>query len=395
MAELRWIGGLAILMFAGPAQAYPWMISHDYASCAQCHVDPSGAGLLTDYGRALGMQLLPMGGGEDSGEEPGEEKDFLMGVLRLPEWLDLQLDGRGLGYPMPKTNAAGDVQGWTGKFILMQGDLRGGVNQGKFVSAASLGVVSDGASAAWLSSSESGWNLVAREYWAGFRPAKGMVVRAGRMNLPFGIRTEEHTQYVRAITRTNSNADQQGGVAFAMQRKGFRGEILGIVGNPQVAPDTFRERGYAGFVSWAPEKNVEVGLSSLWTHAGADIATLAPRNRQAHGPFVRWSPVDGVAVLAEADLLRSVDDGLGTNGVASLAEVDWEVVNGLHLRGIGQHCDTDMGDGETGVATGWFATQWFIVPRVDVRLDALRGTLQCAPGLESQWYALGQLHFYL
>lgn len=386
---------VALFSLGGPAYAYPWMIAHDYTGCAQCHVDPSGAGLLTDYGRALGMQLLPTGGGEASGETPGPEKDFLRGAIDLPSWLLMQADVRGLGYPMPTTDAAGDITGWSGRFILVQSDLRSGFKAGDFVGAASLGVVSDGASAAWISASDSGWNLVAREYWAGWRPSKALLVRAGRMNLPFGLRTEEHTQYVRAITRTSTNADQQGGVAVAVQRKGLRAEILGIAGNPQVSPDAFRERGYAGFASWAPKKNLEVGLSSLITAAEADIGTLAPRTRQAHGPFVRWSPLDGVAVLAEADLLRSADDGLTATGAASLAEVDWELINGVHVRGIGQHCDTDLGDAEAGVATAWLAGQWFIVPRVDLRVDVLHGTLQCAPGLDPSWYALGQLHFYL
>jgi hypothetical protein len=385
----------AVVGAAGQAEAYPWMISHDYTGCAQCHVDPSGAGLLTDYGRALGVQLLPTGGGEGSAETPGPEKDFLRGVIDLPPWLLMQADVRGLGFPMPTTDAGGEVTGWTGRLILMQSDLRGGIKAGDFVGAAALGVVSEGASAAWITSADSGWNLVAREYWAGWRPSKALLVRAGRMNLPFGVRTEEHTQYVRGVTRTSTNADQQGGVAVAVQRKGLRAEVLGIAGNPQVSPDAFRERGYAGFAGWAPQKNLEVGLSSMWTTAAADIGTRAPRARQAHGPFVRWSPLDGVAVLAEADLLRSADDGELSTGAASLAEVDWEVINGVHLRGIGQHCDTDLRDAEAGVATAWLAGQWFIVPRVDLRIDALHGTLQCAPGLAAQWYALGQVHFYL
>ena len=44
----------------GTAQAYPWMIRHDYTGCGVCHVDPSGAGLLTDYGRAQSVLLMQM-----------------------------------------------------------------------------------------------------------------------------------------------------------------------------------------------------------------------------------------------------------------------------------------------------------------------------------------------
>ena len=51
--------GLALLLvLAKPARAYPWMIRHGYAACMPCHTDPSGAGPLSDYGRAQGDVLL-------------------------------------------------------------------------------------------------------------------------------------------------------------------------------------------------------------------------------------------------------------------------------------------------------------------------------------------------
>ncbi len=381
--------GLGVATWSPTAAAYPWMIQHKYTSCNQCHIDPSGGGVLTDYGRALGEQLLPRGGGEDSAAMPGKEKDFLLGAVALPKWLDLQADLRALGYPQPVNGT------WTGRFILMQSDLRGAVDVGSVVAYASAGVVSEGAQAAQLTQNASGWNAVARDYWVGWKPAKGMLVRAGRMNLPFGIRTEEHTQYVRTATRKSTNADQQAGVAVAMQRKGLRGEVMAIAGNPQVAPDAFRERGYSAIAAWAPKKTLELGASSLVTVADADVGTLAPRTRQAHGAFARWAPGGRATVMAEADGLLSNDDGASSTGFAGLAEVDWEATQGLHLRGIGQWCDADLDDSDVGLATGWVAAQWFLAPRVDVRLDALHGTLQCTPGAEARFYGLGQLHVYL
>src|SRR4051812_21873295 len=40
------------------ADAYPWMIRHEYTGCAICHGDPTGGGVLTPYGRAQGDLLL-------------------------------------------------------------------------------------------------------------------------------------------------------------------------------------------------------------------------------------------------------------------------------------------------------------------------------------------------
>src|SRR6476660_8898565 len=69
-----------------PAQAYPWMIRHGYSSCAACHVDPSGAGLLTPYGHAQQEILLTAHYGK-----PPEEVDPEGGLftkLHLPDWLN-------------------------------------------------------------------------------------------------------------------------------------------------------------------------------------------------------------------------------------------------------------------------------------------------------------------
>ena len=50
---------LALVLPAASAHAYPWMIQHGYTNCSTCHVEPSGFGLLTEYGRAQAQIVLP------------------------------------------------------------------------------------------------------------------------------------------------------------------------------------------------------------------------------------------------------------------------------------------------------------------------------------------------
>jgi hypothetical protein len=60
------------------------MIKHDYAGCNQCHADPSGGGVLTEYGRAQSDFLLRMRyGAKDSWEAP-PSAEFLFGAFKLP-----------------------------------------------------------------------------------------------------------------------------------------------------------------------------------------------------------------------------------------------------------------------------------------------------------------------
>ncbi|MDP2315489.1 MAG: hypothetical protein Q8P41_21505 [Pseudomonadota bacterium] len=375
---------LFVAILPGRAEAYPWMIRHGYTNCAQCHVDPSGGGVLTDYGRAQG-EILVRTQYKKMTKEPGKEADFLLGLFPLPDALLLQGDVRGMVIPQP-----GNVRA-----ILMQGDLRAAVVAGPFVATGTLGAVSEGGQGAWVTSNDAGWNLVAREYWAGIAPAKGWMIKAGRMNLPYGIRTENHILYTRSATRTTTNDEQQLGASVTYASKRFRAEVMGIAGNFQVRPDVFRERGYSLYATWAPEKTLELGVSSLLTVAGADVETLAPRTRQAHGVFTRYAPIDPLAILAEADLLLSDDDGTSTSGVVGNLVVDWEPKQGVHVMGIGGYCDASFADTSAPAYTGGGAVQWFLAPRVDIRMDIFQGVLYCTPGATARPMGLLQGHVYL
>src|ERR1035437_5638645 len=89
---------VAVFAWSPRVDAYAWMIRHDYTSCAQCHADPSGGGLLTQYGRAQSEILLQTHyGKQGEDEEPGKVGEFLFGVLPLPpERLLLGGDYRGM-----------------------------------------------------------------------------------------------------------------------------------------------------------------------------------------------------------------------------------------------------------------------------------------------------------
>ena len=70
-ARLLPLAALGLALAPGRAEAFPWMIHHGYTNCAQCHVDPSGGGVLTDYGRAQG-EILRIAERASAGEGVGE-----------------------------------------------------------------------------------------------------------------------------------------------------------------------------------------------------------------------------------------------------------------------------------------------------------------------------------
>jgi hypothetical protein len=243
-----------------------------------------------------------------------------------------------------------------------------------------------------------GYNLISRTHWVGFDFGDGAhLIRAGRINLPFGIRMSEHVMWVREKTQTDRESDQQHGVALSLNFDKLRLELMGIAGNFQVNPDEFRERGYSGYAELVVGEKTAVGLNSLYTEAKNDrVYTEGLRTaRSANGLFARTAPSTGVAILAEADLLTRSRRELGYVG---FLQVDGEVLSGLHLIGTAELLDAGFPKGggparlERSAGVGepafgaWLSLQWFFLPHFDMRTDAI---------IRQEKMVITQLHVYL
>lgn len=289
------------------------------------------------------------------------------------------------------------------KFFPMQIDLYGELSiAAGFGIGGSLGVAkvpagSPHARAAQITSNQGdGYNLISRSHYLRYDFGEGShTLRAGRLNLPFGIRMSEHVMWVREHTQTDRESDQHHGVALAMGFERVRFEVMGIAGNYQIEPDAYRERGYAGYFEFAAWDKGSIGLNSLLTFAGDDRTNPVHENttRQAHGAFARIGLGELVALMVEGNvLLRSRRDP----GYVGFAQLDVEPVRGLHFIGTGEVLDTGFpndaearapGAGEAKVG-GWLSVQWFFASHFDLRVDGIIRQ-------EEPFQLLTQLHVYL
>jgi hypothetical protein len=381
-----------VLAWSRPVRAYPWMIRHDYSGCATCHVDPSGAGVLTEYGRAQSAILLSSRYGAPADEDPGQTPDFLFGIVPASDVLLLQGWFRN-GYIWNDSGGRLVDQ----RLLQMVADLGADVVWQQFRAGGRLGYngfdTAVDSELAWVTPGSPAGNLVSREHWAGVSLADdAILLRGGRMNVPFGLRNIEHPSWVRSETRTDINQDQQDGLALAYSNSWLRGELLGIAGNYQINPDAYRERGYAVFAEVAGGPGLAAGVSSLLTHAAADILTHEETTRQAHGLFVRTAPWKALVFLGEFDALVTSRAGARTEaGYVAFAQADIEPVQGVHAMVTGE----TLNRGATGEATSfgeWLGAAWFAVPHVDMRFDAIRRTQLGTPATLT--YLL-QLQVYL
>lgn len=394
---------LWMTLSAKDAHAYVWMIRHGFSECGGCHVDPMGGETLTGMGRATGQTLLSSDFG---GKSPSEAAMLLYGI---PEPDNLRLGGsvRVLNIYDFDTNNP--------RVFPMQADLYGAVVADRFVLAFSVGA--SRASNRYEHSSKArlfgdiedeGFIAVSRNHWAGYRLTDDLMVRAGRINLPFGIRTPDHTMWVRSETVTDRESDQQHGASIVYSSGHFRGELLGSIGNLQLA-QKFRAYGYSGYLEYSVDPELALGVSSMLLYQQKDPLTIRDRItsfqravlRHAHGVTARYNPWQPLVLLLEANMMKKRGSGLGYVGMAT---ADYEPVKGLHFALTGEALQRGtpepellgieierqvVGPGRGDTRFGlWGTINWFLLPHLDLRVDIVtRG--QRATMLQSQ------LHFYL
>jgi hypothetical protein len=400
---VRWF--LLASVVAPPAWAFPWMVKHSYGSCAVCHVDPSGSGQLTPYGRAQADVLVRFRTTPRKDDEEVPRSANFLWLVELPEVINLSGNIRAAGILRPAATTAPLVP------LIMATDLYATVNLGpvvghvttglgyspsknaaKYLAPAAIAPICDPAVA------PCGAQLLAREFWVGAKFADDAVmVRGGRMNLPFGLRNNEHTSFVRTYTRTDVNIGQQVGLAASYNSDTLRGELMGIAGNFQIGPDIYRERGYSAFAEYSLAHNAYIGASSLITYAGADISSTLPTTRHAHGLFARLAPTEKLALLAEADFLAwQSPQKLDRLGFAALVQADFDLYQGLHLIGTLEGAHT--GSGEPGpLLGGWISATWYFLPHLELRIDHIFRR-NASPGATTgafEYQALLQLHAFL
>ncbi len=370
---------IVIALFSTAAHAYPSMIRDGYTQCATCHIDPSGGTLLTKYGRAQSEFLLSTRWAPGKEDEPAKFDQFLFGLVPMPDFLNLGGWAR-YGYLWNTVNG----RLVDDRLLQMRLDLAAAVRIGPVRAAAQLGYASPSSAPftqlAWVTRNAGWGNLVSREHWIGLAfDNDSVLVRGGRIFLPFGLRNIEHTSFVRTATRTDINQDAQDGIAVAISKEKWRMEVMAILGNYSLRPDAFRERGLAGYFEIAPLSRLAVGLSAFATRADAALGSKGPALRQAYGLTARAAPWTPLVFLGEVDLL--ITSSLGNGGVnaghADWLQADLEVLRGVHILTAVEGM-TPPGGGASTLGL-WGGVAWFVFPHFDVRADLIRRSTTGSP----------------
>lgn len=381
--------GLLLVLAPLSALAYPWTVKAGHLSCATCHVDPSGAGQLTPFGRSEAERLVRWSPTPPSSEVSERNARFLW-FAALPDWVNLSgnlrfgaLVAPGAPKPVTPLEMASDLSATVSLGEAMLVHATAGFGRKDAVAPAIVVPRCEPADPG-----ECGPSFVARTYWVGVRAAQGaLLVRAGRLPLPFGLRNNEHPSWVRSLTFTDGNVQQRLGASLSGVTGRVRFEVMGIAA---ATLPSANEAGVSALTELKLTPSSALGLSSL-VASRPDID--GPSTRQAHGAFVRAALLPSLVLLAEANVLAWATATTNRVGYAAFAQGDWEPVQGLHFMVTAESAHQGEGRQRGPSLGGWLSAAWYFFSHFELRVDAMARRLDAQSPLALSLVA--QLHLFL
>jgi len=204
-----------VAAFTGAAYAYPQFQMSKDQTCAGCHIQPDGGGILNENGFATAEAVSQL----------GMPPEFMYGTLDLPDWLALGGDMRSVaGYMQtPQRYLA---------FIPMQLEAYAALTFGNFSGHVTVGYRPP------EKDNELATIIWSREHflqWQQEEGSEGLFIRAGRFMPIFGLRFVEHTIYTRRYGGTPLFSDTYGAAVSYVKPK-YEAHLTGFFKDPLIDP---------------------------------------------------------------------------------------------------------------------------------------------------------------
>ena len=275
---------LALALAVRAASAYPELqLTTGADRCGACHLSPAGGGLLDDYGRSEAGDTVSRGG----------DGAFLHGLWEPPRWLVLGADLRGaagLRYQEPRRE---------GLLFPMQADVHARLGSETLALYATGGL----RAAARDPAPPLTRRLVSREHYVMWQPKRGTYLRAGRFFPVLGLRSQDHTAYVRRYLGQHT-LEEPYGVGAGRAGADWEAHASVFVPAPRAQASGVAARGAALYA----ERRLQDDHAVL---GGQARVALGPDDGRALVGVVgkRWFEGAGLLLLGEVDLQRQWFDG--------------------------------------------------------------------------------------
>lgn len=303
------------------AYGFPEMARKGYQGCDSCHVQRSGGGALTAYGRMISHEALSSW--NVAALEPPE----------LPSWLDLGADYRWLTVTAP---------GYHAKFP-MQLEAEGVLHPLPGI---------DLAGTAGIYGPQKRHELRRNYLQAALGPFKA---RVGKFTPAFGVNDPDHTLWTRQAFNLGQGRDQYMGEA---SYQGAWGEAIlghswgseaGVQAGGDYRVNSYAEaKAYARLAAYVAE-HAQLGASAVVDEHG-------PLGHGFHG-FAAYGPFYTIAEVSNK--YRAVDPG-----IVAMAKIGVETCQGFHILGSYETYQKNQRLG--------YGLQWYPAPGLDLLLRLRR-----------------------
>lgn len=296
-ALARLLAMTSLLAWASGARAEPYLAAKMGLKCSQCHANPTGGGMRNVFGNTFAQTTL-------AHRRLGGDEDLWSG--QVARWLAVGGNARAnYGYAqVPNVGDTNEFETEEARAYLEFSPVPG-----------RLSVYLDQRVAPGNSE-----NMEAHaRFW--FRD-NAMYVKAGRMYLPFGYRIEDDNAFVRQVSGITMQAPDEG-VEFGAELGSWSTQFA--LSNGAGGGD---ETDHGKQVTARAEF-----VQSRW-RAGASVLFNDAEGGERQGAGVFGAVNAGaVVLLGEVDFID--DEGIGEGGterLATLAEVDWTLMQGHNLK---------------------------------------------------------------
>ena len=297
---------LVVSCFSSQAAALPLYASREGKTCVSCHYDPNGGGMRNDFGFLYDKNRH----GLDT-----EEKWAKITVdPRLNEWVAIGVDTRLLY--VAAHEKGGSTVG-VSSFLPMQGQLNIAVTPTDYLSVVmSRGISTDPDL------------YVARELYGLIHDLPhSLYTKVGRFRLPFGLRQDDHTSYIRADFLPYNSQFDHAGVEVGAAGARYFGQLSFTNSSGTITVD--RAQTFAAKTGLA-SRHLSAGVSGFHQFIETSGTTHDRWALYALSTWQRFTVLgEGGAGTTEAPVFFG-----GTRNLrAAFGELDYRVSRGINVRG--------------------------------------------------------------
>lgn len=347
-------------------KAEPYLAIKNNLKCAACHVNPNGGGLRNDFGRIYGQNLLPAKASSYDSTK----------LARLTQYLSVGADSR-FNANFQKTEQETD-----------------NTSQGFEVSSAQLYInieIPNSGLSLYIDQQVAPGSAINREALVMYQFDQntlfdGSYLKAGKLFLPYGLRIEDDSAFIRQATGMNfDNSDN--GVEYGVNHKKTSANFYVANGTSQASNNDdsllFGMRIEHLFASF------RLGMSAVLNDGDQQVQML-----NLYGG-TQWRDL---TFLAEVDYL-TLEEANNFNRqdikqLATLAEVNYQWQQGWNFKLTAEYFDPDQDVNEDEQTRFSFITEYTPISNVQLRLGLrLKQDIPQKPQQNSD-LAFIQSHFY-